>query len=106
VSVDTLQDLAAAIAEGAERAASLLTVGSDGIAEACQHLRFVIAHLDSVLDDPTIPAPTFTSVLHMRDGLDAHLRATAVLSELGALSGARRVLTDAAHVALAHPLAT
>ena len=72
--------------------------------EASQHLRLVIEQLDSVLNDPDIAAPTFTSVLHARDDLDAHLRAAAVLHEMGALSGARRVLSNAVQGVLAQSL--
>ena len=72
--------------------------------EASQHLRLVIEQLDSVLNDPDIAGPTFTLVLHARDDLDAHLRAAAVLHELGAITGARRVLTDATRDLLTHSL--
>ena len=51
--------------------------------------------------DPTVSVEAFTTVLHMRDTISAHICAAKVLNNLGAVAGARRVLAEAAHVVLA-----
>ena len=82
-------------------AASLLAMDPEAISETGRHLRFVVVHLDSLLDDQTVSVEAFTTVLHMRDTVSAHICAAEVLNNLGAVAGARRVLAEAAQVVLA-----